>query len=115
MYAIAFDLDQAALEANYALSAPSAYSNVRKFLEAHHFSNQQGSVYYGDTTVTMVTAITVVTEMAKNMPRLESCISDIRILQLMNNDDLMPAIKLGASMSPKPVSGSTAAQAVAAK
>lgn len=98
MYAIAFDLDTAQLELHYAKTNLNAYNEVRHYLETNHFTNKQGSVYYGDETVTMVTAITTVTQMGHLFPWLVQCIADIRILQILNNDDLYPAIKLGASI-----------------
>ena len=45
MYAIAFDLDQDMLEQTYHVpSYQNAYGDIKKALEAHGFTRQQGSV-----------------------------------------------------------------------
>jgi hypothetical protein len=49
MYAIAFDLDQAALKRHYPGSYPeNAYDDICREFRAHRFHRQQGSVYFGD-------------------------------------------------------------------
>ena len=96
MYAIAFDFDTAALKVNYpGPSFNNAYGEVRSFLAGKGFSHQQGSVYYGDGSVTQVTAILAVVELSKAYPYLKASIADIRILRLIDSDDLMPAVITG--------------------
>lgn len=99
MYAIAFDLDTEKLKSNYGQSHNNAYGDIRKFLATRGFANQQGSLYYGDNTVTMVGAVVVVANLAKTLPWLEKCVTDIRILRLLESDDLMPAVKMGGALS----------------
>ena len=49
MYAIAFDLNQAALDRHYAGgNARNAYGDIARELAAHQFTRQQGSVYFGE-------------------------------------------------------------------
>jgi virulence-associated protein VapD len=93
MYAIAFDLDTAALKAHYGKpSTTNAYSELRDFLSPRGFTKQQGSLLYGDDSVTMVNAVLTVSAMSQQFPWLKNCVSDIRILQLLANDDLRPAL-----------------------
>lgn len=99
MYAIAFDLDTEKLKIHYGTSYNNAYGDIRKFLASNGFANKQGSLYYGDSTVTMVGAVVVIANLAKAHPWLEKCVTDIRILQLMASDDLMPAVKMGGSLA----------------
>ena len=101
MYAIAFDLDTECLKKSYTPSYNNAYGEIKAFLAGRGFKNKQGSLYYGDASVTMVTAVMVVAEMSQELPWLESCVSDIRILQIMDSDDLRPAVKMGAALGKK--------------
>ena len=96
MYAIAFDLNTDKLKANYpGAHSNNAYAEIRKFLANHGFSNQQGSLYYGDKSVTQVTAMVAAVELSRSFPYLKNSIEDIRILQLLAADDLMPMIRIG--------------------
>lgn len=96
MYAIAFDFDTALLRQHYGKTSwENAYGDVRKFLAERGFTNQQGSLYYGDGSVTQVSAVLAVVEMSRNFPYLKNSIQDIRILQLVTNDDLRPALEMG--------------------
>lgn len=101
MYAIAFDLDTECLKTNYGTSYQNAYGEIRAFLSTNGFSNKQGSLYYGDQSVTMVGAVMVVSKMAQELPWLETCVSDIRILQILDSDDLRPAVEMGAALGKK--------------
>jgi virulence-associated protein VapD len=55
VYAIAFDMDIEALRANYGEPYNNAYLEIRRVLQRHGFTWQQGSVYFGGETVTAVT------------------------------------------------------------
>jgi virulence-associated protein VapD len=100
MFAIAYDLNTEALKKYYHnTSWKNAYGDIRAFLNERGFKRQQGSVLYGEATVTMVDAIVAVTELSKEFPWLVHSVTDIRILQLMNNDDLMPVVKVGAQLA----------------
>lgn len=96
MYAIAFDFDTDKLKANYpGPSWQNAYGEVRKFLTDKGFGHQQGTVYYGDKNQTPVTTMATVFDMSKQFGYLKNSVKDIRILQLMESDDLMPIVERG--------------------
>lgn len=95
MYAIVFDLDQDMLGKTYhAPSYTNAYGDIKKTLEAHGFNRQQGSVYFGDVSkVDAVTCVLAVMDLAKQNPWFAPSVSDIRMLRIEDNNDLMPAVK----------------------
>lgn len=92
MYAIAFDLKGDALEQHYGRSSENAYDVIRKHMEGYGFKRQQGSVYYGDETVSVVKAILAVQTLSKKYSWFKPSVKDIRILQLLENDDLKPLL-----------------------
>lgn len=93
MYAIAFDLDQEALRTHYHGAYPNhAYDDIRKVLQEHGLVRQQGSVYFGDHTVTPVTCVMAVQAIQKRFPWFNRVLSDIRMLRIEENNDLMPAL-----------------------
>ncbi|HIB7356516.1 TPA: virulence factor [Escherichia coli] len=98
MYAIAFDLDQDILQKTYpVLSYQNAYGDIKKALEAHGFTRQQGSVYFGDVSrVDAVTCVLAVMDIAKNHPWFAPAVQDIRMLRIEENNDLMPAVRKAA-------------------
>ena len=57
VYAIAFDMDIEALRANYGDPYNNAYLEIRRLLQRHGFTWQQGSVYFGGEAVTAVTCV----------------------------------------------------------
>jgi virulence-associated protein VapD len=96
MFAIAFDLDTEELKKHY--GSPSwnnAYKEIREFLASEGFENQQGSLYYGNEKVTQVSAILAVVKLSKKYSYIRSSVADIRLLQLLNKDDLTPAVAMG--------------------
>jgi virulence-associated protein VapD len=95
MYAIVFDLDQETLSETYHNdSYRNAYSDIKKTLEMHGFTRQQGSVYFGDVAkVDAVTCVLAVMDLAKENPWFEPSVKDIRMLRIEDNNDLMPAVK----------------------
>lgn len=93
MYAVTFDIDTNCLTANDT-SHSKAYSDICKFMEQHGFKWQQGSVYFGDDTINTVTCVTIVQQLAKSMPVFATCVKDIRMLKIEENNDLMPAVKV---------------------
>lgn len=96
MYAIAFDLDTEKLKANYGKpSWNNAYAEIREFLASKGFSNQQESLYYGGPQVTQVSAVLAVVELSRTFSYLKPSVKDIRILRLLDYDDLMPAVLVG--------------------
>jgi len=95
MYAIVFDLDQDTLEKTYHVpSFTNAYADIKKLLESYGFNRQQGSVYFGDVSkVDAVTCVLAVMDLAKQNPWFAPSVSDIRMLRIEDNNDLMPAVK----------------------
>jgi virulence-associated protein VapD len=93
MYAIAFDLDTTQLDEHYPGNTPTqGYADIGKFLKAHGFGHQQGSVYFGNPAVTAVSCVLTVQEMVKEHPWVRSCVKDIRMLRIEENNDLGVAI-----------------------
>lgn len=99
MFAIAYDFKNEELKTHYHTpSANNAYADFRKFMESYGFKTQQGSVLYGDDSVTAVTATLAIIEASKKFSWLAPSVSDIRILRILDKDDLMPAVRSGAEV-----------------
>ena len=99
MYAIVFDLDQETLSKTYhGPSYHNAYGDIKKALEANGFTRQQGSVYFGDVSkVDAVACVLAVMDLAKANPWFAPSVTDIRMLRIEDNNDLMPAVKKAVS------------------
>jgi virulence-associated protein VapD len=95
MYAIVFDLDQDTLEKTYhGPSHTDAHGDIRKTLEGHGFTSQQGSVYFGDVgKVDAVACVLAVMELTRQHPWFAPSVKDIRMLRIEDSSDLMPAVK----------------------
>ena len=92
-YAIAFDLKIADLEQYYSSTSPNnAYNEIGSFLKRNGFSHQQGSLYFGDETIDAVRCVLVAQQLSKKLPWLSQCVTDIRMLRIEDNNDLMPAL-----------------------
>jgi len=98
MYAIAFDLDTDALKKEYGDSYTNFYKDVRELLAAHGFSHKQGTLYYGDKSVTANGPALAIFELARKFPWIRNCVSDIRALQVLDSDDLIPWIERGSAL-----------------
>ena len=93
MYAIAFDLEIDVLKAHYPNpSYQNAYEDIRRVLETHGFARQQGSVYFGNDTVTPVTCVLAVQDVQKHHSWFGKAVRDIRMLRIEEHNDLLPAI-----------------------
>jgi virulence-associated protein VapD len=93
MYAIAFDLKVSDLEIHYGKPYNNAYGDIKKFLISKGFSNQQGSVYFGDAElVDAVKCVMAVSELSQKYPWFKDCVTDIRMLRIEDNNDLTPAL-----------------------
>src|SRR5437773_6442416 len=68
MYAIAFDMDIEALRANYGDPYNNAYLEIRRVLQRHGFSFQQGSVHFGGEAVTAVSCVLAAQDLATSLP-----------------------------------------------
>ena len=106
MYAITFDLDTTALrDAYHNASFNNAYMDIRNVLvDEYGFEWQQGSVYFGGTTVDAVLCVLAVQDLASRYNWFTPSVRDIRMLRIEENNDLMPAVKRGGGTSKKPVS-----------
>jgi virulence-associated protein VapD len=93
VYAIAFDLDQEMLQTHYHnASYQNAYEDIRRVFSHFGFHRQQGSVYFGDESVDPVRCVLAVQEVAKNYAWFKMAVTDIRMLRIEENNDLMPAV-----------------------
>ncbi len=93
MYAITFDMDTETLERSYpAASYNNAYTDIAKILQKHGFQRQQGSVYFGNSSVTAVSCVVAVQELAIAFSWFAPSVRDIRMLRIEEYNDLMPAI-----------------------
>lgn len=93
VYAIAFDMDIEQLRSHNGDPYNNAYLEIRKVLARHGFSWQQGSVYFGNETVTAVTCVLAAQELARALPWFASSVRDIRMLRIEELNDLMPAVE----------------------
>lgn len=93
MYAIAFDMDIDALRANYGDPYNNAYLEIRRVLQRHGFTWQQGSVYFGGEAVTAVTCVLAAQDLARSLPWFAASVRDIRMLRIEELNDLMPAVQ----------------------
>ena len=99
VYAIAFDMDIEQLRAHYGDPYNNAYLEIRRVLERHHFQWQQGSVYFGDESVTAATVMVAVIDLATQLPWFASAVRDIRMLRIEELNDLMPVVQRVAGMT----------------
>jgi virulence-associated protein VapD len=97
MYAIAFDMDIDALRSAYGDPCNNAYTEIRRVLQRHGFSWQQGSVYFGDERVNAVTCVLAAMDLSRSLPWFAASVRDIRMLRVEELNDLMPAVQQGAS------------------
>ena len=106
MYAITFDLDMETLRSTYQnQSYNNAYTDIRRLLvDEFGFDWQQGSVYFGGSTVDAVTCVLAVQELTSRFDWFSPSVRDIRMLRIEDNNDLMPAIDAAfpASDTPRP-------------
>jgi virulence-associated protein VapD len=99
MYAITFDLNTKVLEASYSTSSwQNAYADVGRFLRQHGFDRQQGSVYFGDDSVDVVRCQLAVQQLTAEFDWFAPSVTDIRMLRIEENNDLMPAVELVLKM-----------------
>ncbi len=98
MFAVAFDLDTETLSQTYgAPSFNNAYADIRKFLQSKGFDWQQGSVYFGNPEkIDAVKCVLAVQELSRTYAWFAASVRDIRMLRIEDNNDLRPALDLGA-------------------
>jgi virulence-associated protein VapD len=97
-------LDQEELKRAYpGTSYVNAYAQIKTTLGRHGFTPQQGSLYFGDPqTVNAVSTVLAIQELAQTYAWFNArVVSDIRMLRIEDNNDLMPAINAVASSGPQ--------------
>ncbi len=97
MHAIAFDMDIDSPRTNYGDPYNNAYLEVRKVLQRHGFSWQQGSVYFGDERINAVTCVLAAQDLARTLAWFADSVQDIRMLRIEEQNDLMPAVQQAQS------------------
>src|SRR5688572_11810952 len=93
VYAIAFDMDIEQLRTNDGDPYNNAYLEIRRVLQRHGFTWQQGSVYFGGEAVTAVTCVLAAIDLAQSLPWFAASVRDIRMLRIEELNDLMPAVQ----------------------
>lgn len=93
VYAIAFDMDIESLRSNFGDPYNNACLEIRKVLQKHGFTWQQGSVYFGDERINAVTCVLAVIDLSKTLPWFAASVRDIRMLRIEELNDLMPAVQ----------------------
>ena len=99
VYAIAFDMDTDTLQKSYpGASWTNAYTEIKKVLDRHGFTRQQGSVYFGGPSVNAVTCVLASFDLAKSLPWFAISVRDIRMLRIEEMNDLLPAVQQAAGL-----------------
>lgn len=93
VYSIAFDMDIEALRTHYGDPYNNAYLEIRRVLQRHGFTWQQGSVYFGGESITAVTCVLAAQDLAQTLPWFAASVRDIRMLRIEELNDLMPAVQ----------------------
>ena len=95
VYAIAFDMDIDQLRTHYGDPYNNAYLEIRRVLQRHGFTWQQGSVYFGGERVNAVTCVLAAVDLARTLPWFGPSVRDIRMMRIEELNDLMPAVQQG--------------------
>jgi len=99
VYAIAFDMDIEQLRLHYGDPYNNAYLEIRRVLEGHQFQWQQGSVYFGNASVTASTVMLAVIDLSTKLPWFAASVRDIRMLRIEEMNDLMPVVERVADLA----------------
>ncbi len=95
MYAIACDMDTDTLQKAYpGPSWNNAYAEIQRVLSCHGFTRQQGSVYFGDSTVNAVSCVLASMDLSRSLAWFAISVRDIRMLRIEEANDLLPAVHL---------------------
>ena len=74
-------------------SSQNANSAIAKRLRDFGFEYRQGSVYFGDDSVGVVPFVLAVPSVVRDFDWFEPSITDIRMLKIENNNDLLPVVR----------------------
>lgn len=70
----------------------NAYNDIKVYLEGKGFGRQQGSVYFGDSTIDAVKTVLAVQGMARRFPWFAPSVRDIQMLRIEEHSNLLPAV-----------------------
>jgi virulence-associated protein VapD len=98
VYEIAFEMDNEQLRGHYGDPCNNAYVEIRRVLEGHGFQWQQGSVYFGGTSVTAASIMVAVIDLTTQLPWFAASVRDIRMLRIEELNDLMPVVQRAAGL-----------------
>jgi len=87
MYAVLLDLDTNCLNDNYE-------GIIKDYMLSNGFEWEQGSVYFGGETINAVNCVVIIQKLAKLYPWFSTCVKDIRMLRIEENNDLAPAVRM---------------------
>lgn len=87
MYAVLLDLDTNCLNDNYE-------GTIKEYMLSNGFEWKQGSVYFGGETINAVICVIIIQKLAKLYPWFSTCVKDIRMLRIEENNDLAPAVRM---------------------
>lgn len=99
VYAIAFDMDIEQLRVHYGDPYNNAYLEIRRVLERHNFTWQQGSMYFGASSVTAAAVMVAVIDLTTQLPWFAAAVRDVRMLRIEELNDLMPVVQRVAGLS----------------
>lgn len=95
MYAVLFDLDTNCLSENCDGSTYNhEYKLIKDYMISNGFEWKQGSVYFGNSTIDAVSCVMKVQQLARLYPWFATCVKDVRMLRIEENNDLSPAIQM---------------------
>ena len=93
MYAIIFKLDITVLEQLYPTKHwQNAYDDIQKILEPLGFNFYQQNIYFGHSNITPVQCVLATQKLSSSMSWFTSAVSDMKMLRIEENADLMPAL-----------------------
>ena len=98
VYAIAFDMDTEQLRLHYGDPYNNADLEIRRVLERHQFQWQQGSVYFGAASVTMVAVTVAIIDLTEQLPWFAASVRDIRMLRIEELNDMLPLVRRVAGL-----------------
>jgi virulence-associated protein VapD len=99
VYAVALEMNVEQLKLHYGDPYNNAYLEIRRLLERHGFSWQQGSVYFGNATVTTADVMVAVIDLTTTFPWFAASVRDIRMLRIEEINDLMPVVQRVAGLT----------------
>ena len=94
--AINFDIDTKRYKRCTNKSAPSAYIEIKKFLEKHEFEHRQGSGYISKGNVNNSDIVTLITNMVLNLNWGQYCFRKIDVTNIVKQHSVLDIIHKAA-------------------